>query len=62
MNDTDKRKATYCEEICPSTTLPNRNPTKPGLGSNQNILGDKPATSRLKYNRVRDDYVKLFYV
>jgi len=45
------------KEICPNTTLPNRNPTKPSLSSNQGIFGDKPATSRLKCRRVRDGYV-----
>jgi hypothetical protein len=55
-------KRLISKEICPSTTLPDRNPTKPDLGSDQDIFDDKPATSRLKYDRVRDDYVKLFYV
>jgi hypothetical protein len=50
-------KRLISKEICPNTTLLNRNPTKPSLSSNQGISGDEPATSRLKFRRVRDGYV-----
>jgi hypothetical protein len=42
-------KLKYSEKTCLSVTLCTTNPTYPGLGSNPDRLGGKPATNRLSY-------------
>jgi hypothetical protein len=46
-NDTDKGKVGTRKGTCPSATLSTTNPICPGMGSNQDLHGERSATNRL---------------